>query len=151
MDILTSNCMLLLNFAASSVGDYCQQGVLGHILVATLTALQRTNMYLRSCCVPGIAGRNVTPANLPVSDPLLPGRRSSVSMMRCCGLGEEDDNQRMWEALRTTYLTSWQNGVSTSQHDRYAQDKSCLSMAASWRGLPQPQNLQKVGRMLLVC
>jgi len=58
-------------------------------------------MFLRSCCVPRIAIYDVAPANLPIFDPLSPGGGGCVSMMCWCGIGEEDDNERKWEALRT--------------------------------------------------
>jgi hypothetical protein len=44
---------------------------------------------------------HVAPANLLVFDPLSPGGGSCLSIMCGCGIGEEDDNQRKWEALRT--------------------------------------------------
>jgi len=67
---------------------------------------------------------DVAPANLPGFDPLSPGPGGCVSIMCWCGIGEEDDNERKWEALRTLWLASCQNGMSSSQHDRYAQDES---------------------------
>jgi hypothetical protein len=45
-------------------------------------------------------------------------------MMCWCGIEEEDDNERKWEALRTIQLASGENGISSSQHDHYAQDES---------------------------
>jgi len=68
---------------------------------------------------------DVAPPNWPVFDPLLPDGGRCVSMMCWCGIGEEDDNERRWEALRTILLASCQNGINNSQHDRYAQDESC--------------------------
>jgi hypothetical protein len=38
---------------------------------------------------------------MPVCDPLSPGRGGCVSIMYWCGRGEEDDNEKKWEALRT--------------------------------------------------
>jgi len=70
-------------------------------LVAALAASQWTNLCLRSCCVPRISVFDVVPANLPVFDLLSPGGGGCVSMMCWCGIGEEDDNERKWEALRT--------------------------------------------------
>jgi len=93
-------------------------------LVATLAASQWTNLCLYSCCVPRISVFDVAPANLPVFDMLSPGWGGCVSIMCWCGIGEEDDNERKWEALRTKYLASCQNGTSSSQHDRYAHDES---------------------------
>jgi len=75
--------------------------------------------------VPSISVFDVAPANRPVLDPLSPGGGGCVSMMCWCGIGEEDDNERKWEALRTIKVVSCQNGIGSSQHDRYAQDESC--------------------------
>ena len=44
---------------------------------------------------------DVAPANLPVFDPLPPHVGGFVSMMCLCGIGQKDDNERKWEALRT--------------------------------------------------
>jgi len=93
-------------------------------LVAALAASRRTNLCLRSCCVPRISVFDVAPANLPVFNPLSPGRGGCVSKMCRCGIGEKDDNKRKWEALRTIYLAWCQNGISSSQHDCYAQYES---------------------------
>jgi len=59
------------------------------------------------------------------SNPLSPYRGVSVAMIRWCGIGEEDDNEKMWEVLRITNLASSQNGISTSQPARSTQDESC--------------------------
>jgi len=67
----------------------------------------------------------VAHANRPVFYPLSPGGGGCVSMMCWGGIGEEDDNERKWEALRTISLASCQNGMSSIQHDRYAQEESC--------------------------
>jgi hypothetical protein len=67
---------------------------------------------------------DVASANLLVFDPLPAGARGCVSMMRSCGIGEEDDNERKWDALRTKKLASCQIGISSSHHDHYAQDES---------------------------
>jgi len=70
-------------------------------LVAALAASRWTNLCLCYCCVPGISVLDVAPANLPVFDPLSPGGGGCVSMMCWCGIGEDDDNERKWEALTT--------------------------------------------------
>jgi len=70
-------------------------------LVAALAASRWTNLCLCSCWVPRISLFDVAPANLPVFDPLSPGGGGCVSMMCWCGTGEEDNNERKWEALRT--------------------------------------------------
>jgi len=74
--------------------------------------------------MPRILVFDVAPANLPVIDLLSPGVGGCVSILFWCGIGEEDDNERKWEALRTIWLASCQNGICSSQHDRYAQDES---------------------------
>jgi hypothetical protein len=51
--------------------------------------------------VPKIAVFDELPANLPVFDPLSPGRGGCVSMMCWCGIGEEDDSKREWKAMKT--------------------------------------------------
>jgi hypothetical protein len=74
--------------------------------------------------VPRLSLFDVVPANLPVFNPLSPGGDGCVSMMCWCGIVEEDNNERKWEALRTISLASRQNGISISQHHDYAQDES---------------------------
>ena len=51
--------------------------------------------------MPRISVFDVAPANGPVFDPLLPGEGGCVSMMCWRGIGEDDDNERKWQALRT--------------------------------------------------
>ena len=46
-------------------------------------------------------------------------------MMCWCGIREEDDKKRTWEALKTIKLSSCQNGISSSQHARDTQDEFC--------------------------
>jgi len=70
-------------------------------LVAALAVSQWTNLCLHSCCVPRMSVFVVVPANWPVFDPLPPGGGGCVSMMCWWGIGEDDDNERKWEALRT--------------------------------------------------
>ena len=69
-------------------------------LVAAPAALQWTNWCLRSCCVPISTIFDEAAANWPDLDPLGPGWGGCVSMICWCGIGEEDDNKKMWEALR---------------------------------------------------
>jgi len=125
MDILTSNCMLLLIFAASRVTDDFTFASWVICLVAALAASRWTNFCLRSCCLPRIAIFDVGPANLQVLDPLSPGGRGCLSTICSCAIAEEDNNERKWEALRTILIASCQNGISSSQHDCYTQDESC--------------------------
>jgi len=70
-------------------------------LVAALAVSRWTNLCLRSCCVPRISVFDVVPTNRPVFNPLSPGGGDCVSTMCWCGIGEEDDNERKLEALRT--------------------------------------------------
>jgi len=70
-------------------------------LVAALAASQWNNLCLPSCCVLRLSVFDVAPANLPVLDPLWPGAGDCVSVMCWFGIGEEDDNERKWEALMT--------------------------------------------------
>jgi len=44
---------------------------------------------------------NVSPANRLNFDPLTAGWGGCVSMIFLCGIGEEDDNEKKWEVLRT--------------------------------------------------
>jgi hypothetical protein len=83
-----------------------------------------TNLCLRSCCVPSISVFDVAPPNLTVFDLLSPGGGGCESIMCWCGIGEEDHNERKWEALRTIQLASCKDGISSSQHDRYDQDET---------------------------
>jgi hypothetical protein len=75
--------------------------------------------------VPRISVFDVVPTYRPVFDPLSARGGGCVSMMCWCAIGEEDDNERKWEALRTIWLASCQNGISSSQHECYAHDESC--------------------------
>jgi len=67
----------------------------------------------------------VAHANQPVFNLLSPGRGGCVSTMCWGEIGEEYDNERKWEALRTISLANCQNGMSSIQHDSYAQEESC--------------------------
>jgi len=93
-------------------------------LVAALAALQWTNLCLRSCWMPRMSVFDVAPTNWPVFYPPSPGGGGCVSMMCWCGIREEDDNERKWEALRTILPSLGQKGISSSEHDCYAQDES---------------------------
>jgi len=95
----TACCFLFLLLAVLRTIFKCASWVI--CLVAALAASRWTNLCLRSCCVPSISVFDVAPANRPVFDPLSPGGGGCVSMMCWCGIGEEDDNERKWEALRT--------------------------------------------------
>ena len=51
--------------------------------------------------MPRISVFDVERANLPVFDPHSPGRGGCLAKMCWCGIQEEDDNEKKWEALRT--------------------------------------------------
>jgi len=69
-------------------------------LVASLAESRCTNWCLHSCCVPMRDVFNESPANRLDFDPLVPGCGGCVSIICCCGIGEEDDNEKKWEVLR---------------------------------------------------
>jgi hypothetical protein len=95
----TASCFIFLPLPVLRTIFKCASWV--QCLVAALAASWGTSLYLRCCCVRKIAVCDIRPANLPVFNPLSPGRGDCVSMMCWCGIGEEDDNERKWEALRT--------------------------------------------------
>jgi len=70
-------------------------------LEATLAASLWTNWCLRSGCVPMSDVFDVAPSNRLESDSLSPCWGGCVSMICWCGRGEEDDNGKRWEFLRT--------------------------------------------------
>jgi len=94
-------------------------------LGTALAASWWTNLCLRSWCVRRIAIFHVAPDNQLVFDPLSPAGGGCLSMMCWCGIREEDDKKRTWEALKTIKLSSCQNGISSSQHARDTQDEFC--------------------------
>jgi len=57
-------------------------------------------LCLHCCCVARITVFDVAPANQLQFDPLSPGGGGLVSKTCWCGIGEEDHNERKWEALR---------------------------------------------------
>jgi hypothetical protein len=75
--------------------------------------------------VPKIAVFDVSPANLPVFELLSPCGCGCVSMTVWFAIGEHDDNEKKWEALRTILFAACQNGISSNQHNHYTQDESC--------------------------
>jgi len=95
----TACCFIFLLLQVLRIIFKCASWVI--CLVAASAASRWTNLCLRSCCVPRMSVVDVTPTNRPVFDPLSPGGRGYLSMMCWCGIGEEDDNERKWEALRT--------------------------------------------------
>jgi len=95
----TACCFLFLLLPVLETIFKCASWVI--CLVAALTASRWTNWCLCSCCVPMIAVFDVAPANRLDIDPLSPCWGGCVSMICWCGIGEEDDNEKKWEALRT--------------------------------------------------
>jgi len=93
----TACCFLFLLLPVLWTMFKCASWVI--CLVATLAALWWS-------CVPRIFVFDVAPANLPVFDPLSPGGGGCVSIMCWCGIGEENDNERKWEALTTKLFAS---------------------------------------------
>jgi len=94
-------------------------------LVAALVGSKQTDSCLRSRWVPMTAINNVGTANRLDLDPLSPGCGCCVSNICWCAIGEEDDNEKKWEVLRTISLVSCQNGIGRSQHVPDTQDESC--------------------------
>jgi hypothetical protein len=72
-----------------------------------------------------IAVFHVSPANRVDFDQLAAGWGGCVSMICWCGIGEKDDNKKKWEVLRTIWLASCQNRISSSHDVPYTQDESC--------------------------
>ena len=95
----TTCCSLFLLLPILQMIFQCASWVI--CLGAALAVLWWTNLCLHSCFGARISIFVVPPANLPVLDPLSPGGCGCVSMMCWCGIAEEDDNKRKWEALRT--------------------------------------------------
>jgi len=69
-------------------------------LVAASAASWWTDWYQGSSCVPISDVLDEAPANWPDVDLVGPGWGGCVSMICCCGIGEEDDNEMIWKALR---------------------------------------------------
>jgi len=70
-------------------------------LVAALAALQWTDWCLCSCCGPMYDVFDGAPVNQLELDPLGPGWGGFALMICWFGSGEEDDNEKEWEVLRT--------------------------------------------------
>ena len=79
----------------------CKSGFRVICLVTGLAASMRTRGCQCVCCVPRIPVLDIPPAHGPEFEPHSPGRGGCVFMMCWCGIGEEDNNERQWEALRT--------------------------------------------------
>jgi hypothetical protein len=94
-------------------------------LVAALAALWWTNWCLRSFCVPESNILGVTPVDPPGSVLFSPGWGVCIAMISWCGIGEKDDHEKKWEALRNIYFTTSPNGICISQDACFTQVKSC--------------------------
>jgi len=95
----TACCFWFLQFPVLRMIVKCASWVIR--LVAALAASQWTNWCLRSCWLPLSEVFDVAPANWLDFNPHPPGSVGFVSMVCWCGFGEEDDNENMWEVLRT--------------------------------------------------
>ena len=69
--------------------------------MAAFAASRWTNWCLRSCSVPMGDIFDVAPANRLQVNRHASGWGGCVSMICCCGIAEEDDNEKMWEILRS--------------------------------------------------
>jgi hypothetical protein len=107
-------------------------------LVAALAASRWIDKCLHSCCVPISDVFDEEPANRLDSHPLRPGSGGCLFMICWCGIGEEDDNEKMWEVQRIIYLAWCQNRIISCQHVRYTQDESCCAQL-QLHGFPTAQ------------
>jgi len=94
----TACCFLFVLLPVLRTIFKCASSVM--CLVPASAASRWTNWCLRSCCVPISDIFNEASANWLDFDLLGPGWGGCVSMICWCGIGEEDDNEKMWEALR---------------------------------------------------
>ena len=95
----TACCFSLLLLPVLGMIFECASWVIS--LVAALAASGWPTWCLLSCCVPIIAVLDVAPANRLDWDLLPPGWGGCVSMICWDGIGEQDDNEKIWEALST--------------------------------------------------
>ena len=93
--------------------------------VAVLAASQWTNWCLRCCGAPASVTSDAAPINPLGSDPRSPCCGVFVDMICCCGIGEEDDNEKKWEVLRNMMLTSSYNGIHNRQCASSTHDECC--------------------------
>jgi len=94
------------------------------LLVAAMAALWWTYWCLHPCCLPETDGLGVMPGDLPGLVPFSPAWGVLVAMICWYRIGEQDDNEKMWEVLRNIYFATNQNGISNYQVARYTQVKS---------------------------
>jgi len=70
-------------------------------VVGASAASRETCLCLHCCCEPISDVFDVSPANWLDFDSLAAGWDGYGSMICWCGIGEEDDNEKKWEVLRT--------------------------------------------------
>jgi len=95
----TAYCFLYVLLPVLHTIFKCASSVI--CLVAALAASQWTNWCLCCCCVPRTPKFDVPPTNRLDLDLLTPCRGGCVCVICWCVIGEEDENQMKWEALRT--------------------------------------------------
>jgi len=108
MDILTSNCMVHLILAASSVTHNEYMRILGHTSGDCIGSIPVDWLVsvLMLCTSKWRIGWSAC---------RLARWGGCVAMIRFSGIAEEDDTEKKWEALSIINLASSQNGISNSQ------------------------------------
>jgi len=94
-------------------------------LWAPLAAMRRTHSRLRSCCVPESDELAAMPTDPHGSVPFSPGWSISVAIIWWCKIGEEHDNEEMWNVLRNIYFATSQNEITNCHVARFTHDMSC--------------------------
>jgi hypothetical protein len=82
--------------------------------VAVLVTSWWTNLYWHCSGVPANATLKVALLDRLDTDSLIPCSVVSESIISCCGLREEDDNEMEWEVVGNILIASSQNGTSNS-------------------------------------
>jgi len=100
MDILTSYWMLLPIPAASGSTDLFKFRSWVILLVAALVALWWIKWSVHCSCVSAGAAFDGEPVGRLNWDPLALCRGVHGAIIGWCGRGEEDDNEKKWQALR---------------------------------------------------
>jgi len=65
-----------------------------------MAASQWINRYLRCCCVTASDTLDEPPIIRLILDQLLPSRGVCVAKIGCCGIRDDDDNEKQFEVLR---------------------------------------------------
>jgi hypothetical protein len=94
----TACCFIIVLLSVLMMIFKCASRVIS--LVGAMTASWWTNWCLRSGCVTITDVLDKAPVNRPDLDPLGPGWGGCESMICCCGIWENDDNETKWEVLR---------------------------------------------------